>query len=74
MLGAATEQIEMMIGIRIPNVPHAVPVAKESKAAMIKMIGARMITGIPEVATTCATNSPVPKFSYKTPIIQKLHQ
>ena len=52
MLGAATEQIEMMIGIRIPNVPHAVPVAKESNAAMIKMIGARMITGIPEVATT----------------------
>ena len=61
MLGAATEQMEITIGIRIPNVPQAVPVANESNAAMMKMIGASVMIGIPELATTSATNSPVPR-------------
>ena len=47
--------MEITIGIRIPNVPQAVPVANESNAAMMKMIGASVIIGIPELATASAT-------------------
>ena len=58
------------IGIRIPNVPHEVPVAKESPIATIKSIAGRKICTVVAFSTSPATNVPA---SRKFVIVFKVH-
>ena len=53
--GAILSQMVIPMGIRMPKVPHEVPVAKDSTAEMINSIAGIKATGIEEAATKAAT-------------------
>jgi len=53
-----TGKIAVTIGMRIPNVPHDVPVAKARRHAMMKITAGRSDVRLAEApSTTAATNS-----------------
>ena len=55
------------IGIRIPNVPQAVPIEKERNAAIAKTKTGRSIADIPELVTTPSMNCGACRRSRHTP-------
>ena len=65
---ALPSQIMDTIGIKIPNVPHAVPIEKDRKDATTKMIAGKILKDTLEPATRPLTNSPVPIISRQTPL------
>ena len=67
--GATAAQIIVTIGIRIPNVPQDVPIAKASPPATRNTIAGIIAGGILDAATKPPTNSPVFKSSLHTPLI-----
>ena len=62
-------QTGTMIGIRMPKVPQAVPIAKERNAAIAKTSAGSRKPGKPPFSTRPLTNSPVMSRSRQTPLI-----
>ena len=60
------QSIETM-GSRIPNVPQAVPMEKDRKAATANTMAGRKLMGSLAADTKLLTNSPVPIISLHTP-------
>ena len=67
--GAIELQIGTMIGIKIPKVPQAVPMAKDKKAATRNTTAGINAGGIELDATRFLTKSPVINKSWHTPLM-----